>query len=694
MRLGRRLFVALLALSMTITMLPTAQAGPQPALACEMGETVHDRIFPEPDEVTDFIGFEEANCGLELLDERHPETIEVLSMGQSVGWQNHETQSHDTFDVLAVEVTDETVPMSQKKGNLVFINSIHGNEKGAREGALRVIEDLVTGKGIAEDVEEATGAPLEQVLQEVRLVFTFPNPDGWTHEYAEYRPNDACFVSATCTAADLSGPGEPGAETQNFVRVNGNGTDLNRQYPTTGTPHPSWPAMTEPEVDAQVAYFDQLDGETIAGVDLHGMLNAENLTYLMIKDTQRTFLEVPQHEAVARTTAEYIQADPNLDPWRAAVGPATVWGSTYDLLGYSAPGTGGAYVVQDTGLNAPGFTVELAYNHIAFDNYYQGPGQAMNEMHVSVMRDITLGFLDYAYHEPEQVAVEGEGTIGVLPHPTVIPDGRFNGEDADPVDAFRDLADYGADVQVLDPTEGLTQADLEGLTHLVVPDTAYEEIASAAGPAEQTAGPLAAIQPWVEDGGTLVLTDRAIQWAVSLGMADEVQTVEDVTGKVDRIDTSHALAEGTSEPVESFVDGNPLRYDAGTVPNHCLVGFTGESVGERLLDGEGGMTEPTPAPEPCTVVGEASLGEGTVRVMGVALPPPVDAGPHGVDSYALTPNGYRILANTVGLSATEGENVSATQTDQEPGNDAPGPAAVTVLGLVALAGAALRRRRR
>ncbi|MDX1612079.1 MAG: hypothetical protein R3185_06900, partial [Candidatus Thermoplasmatota archaeon] len=141
---------------------PPAEAGPEPGMFCERGEAVHDRLFPEPDVVNDYIGWEDALCGLEALDERYPDMIEVKELGTSVGWQNTMTQGQDTFPVLSVEVTDETV--ADKRGNLVFINSVHGNEKGAREGALRAIEDLLTGQGITPQVEEATGMSVGEVL--------------------------------------------------------------------------------------------------------------------------------------------------------------------------------------------------------------------------------------------------------------------------------------------------------------------------------------------------------------------------------------------------------------------------------------------------------------------------------------------------------------------------------------------------
>lgn len=665
--------------------LPQTTAGPEPGLFCEEGEMVHDRLFPEPDEVNDFIAFDEARCGLDVLTERHPDLIEVKELGQSVGWMNVETQEHDTFPVLAVEVTDETVPEEDKAGNLVFINSVHGNEKGAREGALRAIEDLLTGQGMASQVEEATGLSVDQALDTYRLVFTFPNPDGWVHEYPEYRPNDACAVSATCTAG-VTGPGEVGLETQGFVRGNGNGTDLNRQYPTSGTPHASWPALTEPEIDAQVAYFDSLPGKTLAGVDLHGMLNAENLTYLMIKDTQRDLEEVVTHEHVARTTYGQLANDTRLDPWRATVGPASVWGSTYDLLGYSAPGTGGAYVVQDTGLDAPGFTVELAYNHIAFDNKYAGPGQYMNTLHVAAMRDIVLGFLEHAATTPTGVTVTGEATIGVLPHPEVIGEGRYDGTDADPNDAFREIDEHAPEAQITFLDQATPDA-LSGLTHIVVADRALDEHPPTT---------LEALQAWTEAGGTLILTDSALEHAEALGIGSGHRIVEDVTGKVDTIDKSHGLAATTYDPVGSLVDGNPLRYDAGTVPNHCLDSFEGTVVGQRQAPSDGGGMDPTAGPSLCTVLGEASLGDGTVRVMGAALPPPVTKGDHGTDGYALTPNGFRILISTMDLTLETSNGTQVEDSDAEGTGDGISgvPGATALISLAALAGAALAVRRR
>ncbi len=668
-----------LAVAMTTLLLPgPATAGPTDALdaakpqapACDLGETTHDRVFPEPQESVDFISFGDAICGLEMLEDRHEDLISVHRVGDSHGWENRVSGSYDTFPILAVEVTDHTLPMDEKEGNLVFINSVHGNEKGPREGSLRVIEDLVTGQGLAEEVEQQLDTTAADALEQIRLVFTFPNPDGWVHEHAEYRANDACYVSATCMTG-ATDAGDPGLETQNFVRTNGNGTDLNRQYPTVGTPHPGWPPLNEPEIHAQHEYLQSLEGDTLAGTDLHGMLNAENLTYIMLKDTQRDLLDVPRDEALASTAASYIADNEALDPWRETMGPAVVWGNTYDLLGYSSPGTGGSYIVQETGLDAPGFTVELAFNHITFDNYYPGPGQVMNILHVEVMRSLVLGFIDYALDPPTQAHTTGSSTVGVLDHPGLLEDARPHGEHADPNHVFDEILPdrhehLGPSIQDADP------ALLEDLTHLVAPNIDPDELDHDT------------LASWVEEGGTLVLTDQAIGWLASTQKAQTASTHEDVTGFVQRTDTDHALMANTNEPVGTLVDGNALNYDIGSVPIHCLEGFDGGSVAERVNEDR----------TPCTVVGETTLGEGTIRVIGTALPAPQAGAPNGVNGHALSPNGYHVLANALDAPiATDGPGgpLDPDRTDEEA--TVPGPAAFLLIATLLSAPLAAPRAR-
>lgn len=630
MRLVGSLAVALMMILLLGSMpfaAPTAQAAP----FCDQGEAVHGRLFPDPEVVTDFIQFTDGECGLMTLQDRYPDLIEVKKIGESVGWQNLFTQSHDRLPVYAVELTDQSV--EEKRGSLVFIVSVHGNEKGAREGLLRAIEDLLIEDGMYDRVSEATGVSVSEVLKELRLVFVFVNPDGWAHAMPEYR-----FTGTAATG---------------FIRQNANGTDLNRQYPTIGNPWPT-PPMVEPEVRAAVEYYESLPEPVIAGVDLHGMLVEDHLAFLMLKENQRDPMRVIQDETLSIATAGMMQQNDIYDQWRTAIGPEAIWGNTFDLLGYASPQTGGGYIVQETGLNAPGFTVELSLNHMAFDEY-PGPGMYMNRLHVDAHKDILLGFLEYAYNVPEQLGIVGESHVGVLPHPGVREGARFNGEDADPIAAFDALAPYLVSATVERTNQN---ASWDAYTHLVVPHEAEVDLEK--------------IKAWVEAGGTLVLTDGALQYAVDLGVANNLHSGTGVTGGVHSTNVGHALLAGTYDPVESFVEANTLGYQSGSVPTHCVSGFQGSSAGTRNVGGQEG----------CVVAGEATLGDGKARIMGAALPPPTEPrGDYGVDGYALTPNGYRVLLNMVDLSF----DPDTAPPEADPEGDAPEPASVPAVGIVLVA---------
>src|SRR5581483_4425370 len=206
---------------------PQATALPTPGVFCDKGETAFHRLFPEPREANDFVSYQEARDCLALLLKDHPDLLKMDVIGKSVGWDAL-TGGHDKFDVFVVKLSNYKSNYSDaQKTRLVFQLSIHGNEKGGREGGLRVIEDFARGMGLAQEHPE-----LVKMLDWMELLFVFPNPDGWTHEEAPYRADDACYFS-TSDLTGLQKCGE-GVETQSFVRVNGAGADVNRQFPTVG----------------------------------------------------------------------------------------------------------------------------------------------------------------------------------------------------------------------------------------------------------------------------------------------------------------------------------------------------------------------------------------------------------------------------------------------------------------------------
>src|SRR5688572_8047576 len=137
-----RRILAVLLLATAMLLPAMAQALPVPGLNGGTTETAGLRIFPEPLTTNDYIGYFEAIDGLEMVNSTYPDYVELIPIGKSVGWENRVSGQLEPQNVYIVEVTNEKSELPKdKKIQLLFMLSIHGNEKGGREGGLRVIED-------------------------------------------------------------------------------------------------------------------------------------------------------------------------------------------------------------------------------------------------------------------------------------------------------------------------------------------------------------------------------------------------------------------------------------------------------------------------------------------------------------------------------------------------------------------------
>src|SRR3954454_11553271 len=185
-------------------------------------------------------------------------------------------------DIVVVRVTDESVPDAGKQ-RVALSLSIHGIERAGVEGGVRTPEDLVTaatsGK-LDKPVLTTKGLKVpiptfKQVLQNTIVYFTFPNPDGW-------RRGD---VTDTQTAQN-KGPGVF------FQRYNGNGVDVNRDFPDIGYAFRPYSALSEPESRAWSSAFKQIKndrGPFAAGDDLHGQLGADSFSYTLMPHGSHDF---------------------------------------------------------------------------------------------------------------------------------------------------------------------------------------------------------------------------------------------------------------------------------------------------------------------------------------------------------------------------------------------------------------------
>ena len=735
---------------------PAASALPTPGVFCDVSDLALGRLFPEAMETNDFVSYDEAKCGLETLVAQHPEWIAIDVVGQSVGWDAL-AGGRDTFDVFVVRVTNgESATPAEDKIRIVFQLSIHGNEKGGREGGLRVIEDLVRDIGHAKEHPE-----MRQYLDYMELLFVFPNPDGWTHEEAHYRHNDACYFSVTNRC------GEAGVETQSFVRVNGNGVDVNREWPTVGWVRERYTPMSEPEAIALVNYLKGVGNVKYAS-DIHGMLNPADggpgdlcglgevppevdgfdptcfasavtgakghFVLTMLPAGRQDPKEMLTNTALAELIKERLNANPTFAEWQALPNSAggawggkfNDWGTVWDTIGYTDSGFTSDWYAQDTGLNAAGVDFELSYNHITFDNYYPGVAQRMNAYHVEIVREIVRAFMDQANLDTE-VSVDAKGTrTAFLDNPTVVTNAdrmevsgwaKENAADdafdaahkayrAAPNDYFldvqqrlRDGADQRGVLDALRPAD-LTAQRLAQYDNLLVAGSAWKIIADSASAQ-------AAVKAWVEQGGNLVLTDEALRMLVPLGVVPEgsVDVHMGYAGATNFVDREHPLAQGIRGLARETYEPVPLGFgvDGLNAPNWFVKAdaFQGEVVG---VAGQGQGASPDPS---MVNFGQATVGSGTVRFLGSLLPDPTDETNawYGVDSYATTYTGNQLLRNMLGWDnvfaqtpvapeqlGQQRDLAGAAATQDEPAAAVPAPG---LLGVLALAGAlALLRRRK
>jgi hypothetical protein len=234
------------------------------------------------------------------------------------------------------------------------------------EGGTRAMEDLVTaattGRSNSPVVEG--GPSFADVLKKTVIYFTYPNPDGWRR----------------------------GSVTEGgffFQRYNGNGVDVNRDWPDIGFSFRPYSGLSEPESRAFSAYFGDVEGNAgqfSAGDDLHGQPEADALSFTLLphgshnfeKDQRirQTAIAIHNASEQALLWSPIIQA--NDQPEGGGVpctpdGPTgtacakiygQTWGTVYDTINYTTTGALGDYFDSSIGVGADGIDNEMSFSHL------------------------------------------------------------------------------------------------------------------------------------------------------------------------------------------------------------------------------------------------------------------------------------------------------------------------------------------
>lgn len=684
-------------------------------------EQATGRVFPEaiadneyiPESrgfATDYVAFQEFEAGIQYLNAQYPDFIEIKQVGLSRGLAAIPGGPLERFPIYVIEVTNEKSPLPQEdKLNLLFMLSIHGNEKGGREGGHRVVEDFVAGRGISDDViQNGAGIPgglmgpngeittYRDYLDIMRLHFLYPNADGWAHDEFNY-------IAAN--------PGTP------YHRGNGNGTDLNRQMPTIG-----WQlqnagngriAVNEPEAKGYLNYFREI-GQWDYAIDIHGQLNHENFVPIMMAAGSFSPQEMLRSTRLAETLKERLNNDPHFAEYSqlcgtavgAGVPPAACsgefadWSTVWDAIGYTDSGFSGDFFAQSTGLNAPGYDIEMSYNHMIADSQYE-IGAAWNDFHVQIVRQVVKSFVDAAALDV-QVSYEtgGKKTLYIessyvatnLDDETVTPGGwadnntaddpwQYSGEQpirARPAKYFSDMVPFVKDGDkpgVLVPTTvgALTKDVLAQYQTLIIPGSAVNQFAQGTPKSNEVAdgsvndAKVKLVMDWVNAGGNLVLTDGGLEFLDYAKLTNNaVSSFLGYAGAIN-LDRAHELTKDVRGEARQTYEPVPLGFAVGINSPIWAVNATAFSAIDGDAAGTGYIGNDVS-------LGRLTVGSGKIQFIGALLPDPTEEfyHPYGLDDYATTYSGNQMLRNMLGWTqeftappvVVSGDGI--VQSDSEP----------------------------
>ena len=630
----------------------------------------------------------------------------AVSAGPDKTRSTDPADSGDGHDITVIKVTDHEVPDAGKQ-TLLFSLSVHGDEKGGIEGGVRSIEDLAMaatdGGKIVDGIPgypSTTGREPEfhqyevkDVLAKEAVYFIDFNADGWAQgELGNVSPRPTVVDDAT----ELKFPGL-------YSRTNAMNTDLNRQMPTVGRINKGRNPLEEPEmlygnkfmqdvaaagVDGLMAYGADVHGEgqSRAWVDImypagqfdsvkHRQLMAiAERTKSVIDDT--LFLNIVDviEERTGGDTGEGIEdygAPKNTIPTKPAR-----WGTVWDTLGYTDTGFIGDYLASELGVT--GMDYEIAMNHSDYRAYGRPWGVLLQENYINATRAIIKTAMAYALYQSEEFAdfsIDPQGKVGYVFNPDVVTDsdedgaGTLPGPNGDGIGAnglpveqapysatnmafFEDEAKYveGGFSELLPADIAADPAALDVVDSLVLADVIAPEDAN--GRAYDRAAYLANIKAWVERGGNLVLTDRALHALGEMGVvpAAEVRDVSVYQPYANIADRDHDMVQGLRGNARQLAEATLVGYEIGNNASPMTVVTTAafEQAGGAVVGTTGNNTGSSDDGTQ-TSVGEIAVGEGKIRILGGGLPTPTEANDHryGLKDYALTYSGLYILENSI-----------------------------------------------
>jgi hypothetical protein len=388
-------------------------------------------VFPAPEDSIDYIRYEQAIAGMEHLQENNADRMRVTGIGESPGWYNTYELEIDPKSIYVAEVTNDIGDDDsfQEKEKLLYSLSIHGDERSGVEAGTRTIEDTLSGED----------EMLSSMLDDVVLVFLFPNPDGWVAPSPEYFSGDE-VEDDELVRVDA------------FRRQTGKEQDMNRQWPTVGyidpTHNPAEPNGADleddmPGIDDDVPerYTDLVPGALSIveflrnyenlnyGTDLHGMFDSEQYILGLIMNTEYDTRELHDLYELNKVLGTRLDdsvgplLEENRDAFREFIGTddATFpdapfsYGTIFDTINYTTTGTFGSWFATPEelgGLDLVSMSPEMSFDNRVGDQMGFIPGNV--ETQVAGYRTFIRTFADQATTAIEaEIVTHGRSTAYV-----------------------------------------------------------------------------------------------------------------------------------------------------------------------------------------------------------------------------------------------------------------------------------------
>ena len=454
-----RTVAAALVTLLAVALLPLATSTPAFAGPVAADDTTYGlcgRVFPDPQafapsptplpnespwakgnaacRATSFISHDDAIAGLTYLAGREdtgpfvelinlaetddPDIRAALDAEMGEGYSAGLPQidgSRDVQPLHVVKVTapegatlvDGVTPMAEAdRDHFVFPLSIHGIERAGVEGGLRAVEDLATwgaldptrplletydGEAITTlGGNEVRNLPVGEVLMRSVSYFVLANPDGWrrgTDQAPEQLPIDIPV---------------------SFQRYNGNGMDMNRDWPAIGYTEHAYTPWSEPETRSFGQALQAISDEWTGGIDLHGQLVAGAYSYTLIGGSQRPF---GKNERVQQFVEEaYADAEIRL-AWSSFIKPndasaddprfyGVQYGTIWDTLEYTVTGAFGDWIDSPIGLDADGIDNEMSLSHLGNCGTGTCYLPEFEQLHVDGNKSLIYGMLNFNLQPP------------------------------------------------------------------------------------------------------------------------------------------------------------------------------------------------------------------------------------------------------------------------------------------------------